>query len=425
MSNHWLYRTLHPVSLREDPVGLVLITPLCMAMALIHYMKARNDQDGVLASDDNQTDVGLGPESSAQKKAFSKSLDYFLDQLPVGIAIKDVRHDYAVIHWNKKIERMFGIPKESILGRNYSMLTNELDEDWVVHSRTMAHLASKKGKPLERTKETVITKHGKRSFDVLRFEVQGQDRNEHLLVGLYKESSFEIEKDYNAVAKEKLFQRIINHDIRNALNDLIGLPDLIFDHLDAGNNTRVKNMLDEIDKKAKSLTVFMDEIPDKGLNRMGLPHEQALINIRELVEEGILFFDEISRVKNTTILNKVDSNINMKLDGYAFRLVLRNLLSNAVKFSHSKSTIHVESRETEDELILTVVDHGVGIAPDKLSKIFDSYEGKSTPGTAGERGSGIGLSLLKQLLELEGDTIKIESTLNVGTKVTVHFQKFT
>jgi len=103
--------------------------------------------------------------------------------------------------------------------------------------------------------------------------------------------------------------------------------------------------------------------------------------------------------------------------------VLANLLSNAVKFSRPGSTITLAAREEESEVVVLVRDAGVGMNAELQATVFDAGENVSRQGTAGERGSGLGLMQVKTYVELFGGKVAVESRPDQGTTIVVRLPK--
>jgi len=105
-------------------------------------------------------------------------------------------------------------------------------------------------------------------------------------------------------------------------------------------------------------------------------------------------------------------------------IVVRNLLSNAIKYSYhgGKVTVHVKGKDESSEWVtIRICDNGVGITPERQKRLFNGHELESTPGTDSEKGTGIGLRLVYELVTLSKGTISVESTPGNGTCFTVLF----
>ena len=110
----------------------------------------------------------------------------------------------------------------------------------------------------------------------------------------------------------------------------------------------------------------------------------------------------------------------LKIDRDAISQVLLNLLNNAVKYSDEEKYIMVKVWKDSDSAMFSVTDHGVGISKEEMKKIFDKFYRVSTTGTKETRGSGLGLTLAKRIVEAHGGRIDVESEVGKGSKFTVN-----
>ena len=99
--------------------------------------------------------------------------------------------------------------------------------------------------------------------------------------------------------------------------------------------------------------------------------------------------------------------------------MLRNLVSNAIKFSHSESVVTINGYKLDNQIIIQVVDKGIGISPENQSKLFKLEESFSTQGTNREEGTGLGLIVCQEYVELNEGNISVESNANDGTTFTI------
>jgi two-component system sensor histidine kinase/response regulator len=97
------------------------------------------------------------------------------------------------------------------------------------------------------------------------------------------------------------------------------------------------------------------------------------------------------------------------------KTILRNLVSNAIKFTESGGAINIDAKENSGNITISVSDNGIGIKPDNLKKLFDISEVLTTPGTAKETGTGLGLLLCKEFVEKHGGKIWAESEIGKGS----------
>lgn len=150
------------------------------------------------------------------------------------------------------------------------------------------------------------------------------------------------------------------------------------------------------------------------------PETCELSRITEPVIKGVL---EQFNDKNLSIEKKLDAKQQIHADARMIKAAFENVLRNSAMFSHPGSHILVESHLDDGMVGIRVRDKGIGIAPDDQQNLFklDNYASKE--GTNGEKGAGMGLVLSKQIMERNGGTLEVESTLGSGTTVTLQIPK--
>ena len=126
--------------------------------------------------------------------------------------------------------------------------------------------------------------------------------------------------------------------------------------------------------------------------------------------------------KSLKVTNAIPKDWMGNDDPKTIEMVLENVLSNAVKFSFTDGEISLEAKDDGSRYLLSVIDHGRGIAKEKLSKLLKMMTA-STEGTEGELGTGIGLYVSQQMMARNGGTITIESEEGEGTTVSISIKK--
>jgi two-component system, sensor histidine kinase and response regulator len=130
-----------------------------------------------------------------------------------------------------------------------------------------------------------------------------------------------------------------------------------------------------------------------------------------------------AREKRIDIVTTLSTTVEtICADGDMIRTVLRNLVANAIKFSREGDTITLSATERKGIVELAVQDTGMGVKPEDLDKLF-RVSGFTTQGTANEKGTGLGLVLCKEFVEKNQGTIKVESTLGIGTTFTINLPR--
>jgi signal transduction histidine kinase len=135
----------------------------------------------------------------------------------------------------------------------------------------------------------------------------------------------------------------------------------------------------------------------------------------DLIGESKMLFDAIASQKNISIKSELPHSIVVFADKQMTSTVLRNLISNAIKFTRHGGEINLSAKKKSNGILISVSDNGVGIAAERLIKLFRIDESNSTYGTEKERGTGLGLILCKEFVENHGGKIWAESEEGKGS----------
>jgi len=216
----------------------------------------------------------------------------------------------------------------------------------------------------------------------------------------------------NNLVKDKLFS-VISHDLRSPITQVIGLLDL----LDAGEMT-LKEMA-ELTPAVKSSISNTLQLLDNLLvwskdQLQGFQLNREAFNLYQLATENIAALNSIIQQKQLIIDNDILPDVVINADREMIQIVLRNLISNAIKFTNPRGSICISSRIEDGYTIICVADTGIGIKEPDQDKIF-SFTSHTTLGTANEKGTGIGLKICKDFIELNNGRIWVESKEGVGS----------
>lgn len=223
-------------------------------------------------------------------------------------------------------------------------------------------------------------------------------------------------------AKEQ-FLANISHEIRTPINGIAGMAGLLSQ--DPSSAER-ETYLSAIRNSAENLKVIINDILDlTAIDSGKLQFERIAFNPHELLMSLVNSFTYQAREKNLELTPVLDRRLNTIVMGDPVRLnqILINLISNAVKFTHH-GFIRIEgavSNKTKDRVLIKIVvqDTGVGIPKEKLERIFESFSQADASITRKYGGSGLGLTIARQLVELQRGRINVTSTENVGSVFTV------
>lgn len=215
--------------------------------------------------------------------------------------------------------------------------------------------------------------------------------------------------------KDKFFS-IISHDLRSPLSGIMSLLDIIVTDYDSLGEEERKEILFEAAKTSKSTYILMENLLDWSRIQTGkISYEPQNISLTQILN-GIknLYYQKLKE-KGISLNYDFDPEVFAFADNNMAETIFRNLISNAIKFSKEFGLILVSFDKTDDFIQIKVKDTGIGMNEKQISKLFKIDQTHSTVGTSGERGTGLGLMLCKELVEKQGGKIWIESIVNAGT----------
>lgn len=221
------------------------------------------------------------------------------------------------------------------------------------------------------------------------------------------------------------FMAIIGHDLKSPFNVLLGLSEMLAEGISNINIKEIEEIAKELNRAAQNTYSLLEDILLWTRAQSGkIPFKPKKLNFTDIANDIVDFFRAAAKSKNIIINHSEVANINIYADQDMIKTVLRNLISNAIKFTNNNGLINIKSVQAGSELIISVSDNGIGITPDNLSKMFKASEIITTKGTANETGTGLGLLLCKDFVEIHGGKIWVESEPGKGSefKFTLPFE---
>ena len=229
------------------------------------------------------------------------------------------------------------------------------------------------------------------------------------------------QKAEEATVAKSSFLASMSHEIRTPLNGIIGMTDLIL--MDSELPEHYYEHLMDIKQSSESLLEIINEILDiSKIEADKLEIEHIEFSLREILGKVTRLLSVKTFQKSLEFLCYLPPDIpdNLIGDPTRIRQVLINLLGNAVKFTETGHIFIKIARVKEDENTLTlefsVEDTGIGIAKEKLPKLFDSYSQAETSTSRTHGGTGLGLSISKKMVEMMGGSIRVESKVSEGSR---------
>ena len=229
-------------------------------------------------------------------------------------------------------------------------------------------------------------------------------------------------KELNA-AKDKFFN-IIAHDLRAPISGLISMTKTLIENSDILTPEETKELLKELLEYAVQSFNLLENLLQWSRSQTGtIPFKPEEVDLYEIALASVVINEPNARQKGISISNLVPEGFIAFVDRNMITAVVRNLISNAIKFTNPGGEIQISIKDNGDDYELIVTDSGIGMDSEKLSKLFKIGENVSTLGTAREKGSGLGLILVKEFVEKNGGSIRVESEVGKGTRFYVKLPK--
>lgn len=215
--------------------------------------------------------------------------------------------------------------------------------------------------------------------------------------------------------KNKLFS-IIAHDLRSPFTSLMGFTNLLKAQADKLSSEQVKDFANTIDASADRVFKLLENLLDWARLQMERVDPQpGQITLNDIAKKTIDVLGPVAAEKGLT-LKETGETLEAYADPNMTDTVIRNLVNNAIKFTPEGGTITISYETTESgKSKVSVADTGVGMSASIAKNIFSLAENVTTRGTNGEKGTGLGMTLCKELVELNGGTINVESEPGKGS----------
>lgn len=266
-------------------------------------------------------------------------------------------------------------------------------------------------------------------FGLIWWQIHIQRANSKLLANKNQQLASSAIREKRANATKSRFLAQMSHEIRTPMNAIMGLTSLAKDELD--NKEQVKDYLEQISGSSKLLLSILNDVLDMSAIESGkMKLDHSLFSAKEqIITIAGIFFRTASK-KSITYETRLHDFFEEDLIGDGLRLnqIALNLLSNALKFTPAggKVALEVGERYLDNgklRLTIAVKDTGCGMSEEMVSRLFLPFEQESAKTAAKYGGSGLGLSISKNLVDLMGGTIRCESKLGKGTSFYVEVEE--
>jgi CheY-like chemotaxis protein len=238
-----------------------------------------------------------------------------------------------------------------------------------------------------------------------------------------------LEKSKNALAelnakKDKLFS-ILSHDLRSPFSSILGFCDILLKENDQLTTEDRMQFVAYIQEGAQDQLALVNKLLDWSRLESGYTRiEQTEIDLQDIVKKSINSLLGLARQKQVTLQSTLPANITMRGDRHLLGQVFGNLIGNSLKFTPAGGTITVELNEGKsDQWVIGVRDTGIGIPEEDVHKLFKIDEKYTRKGLQGEKGTGLGLPVVHEIVLKHNGTIDVKSHPGTGTLFLITFPK--
>jgi signal transduction histidine kinase len=213
------------------------------------------------------------------------------------------------------------------------------------------------------------------------------------------------------------FLSIIAHDLRSPFSSIIGILELLKLSLKEFNQDEIAKYVDIVYNSANNTLILLDNLLVWAVSQNKEKNFKPVkINLYDLLREEIESLKTLASQKQITLKHLINPDLNVAADLQMVKTILRNLISNAIKYTNINGEIIVNATELKQFVEVEVKDNGIGISAENQKKLFQIDTFHSTPGTHNEKGTGLGLLLCKEFVELHGGNILIDSETGKGSR---------
>ncbi|MBD3615990.1 MAG: PAS domain S-box protein [Gracilimonas sp.] len=338
---------------------------------------------------------------------------------------EDIIIDFEITQINKSAEILTGASEKELVGQRITSAVADRAKEKILNQFKTVVL---EGSPVEfqyqhiNEQGEVFWYHSKvvkyRDGVVSTFmDITEQKQTENKLAEKNKELQ-ELNRQ-----KDKLFS-VISHDLRNAVAGARGVYDMIFEDFEGLSKEEVFEYLKLVKKRTENTHELLEDLLAWSKNQFQeVTTDLENLSLSDLTDSVFNVIRSNAESKEIELENQVPDTIYVHADANMVKTILRNLIVNGIKFSQSGSKVVVQAKKTSEEVEISVIDEGVGIEEDALKKILNKKSTYTTPGTEGEKGSGLGLDLCIDFAEMHGGTIWVNSEPDNGSVFTFTLPK--
>jgi PAS domain S-box-containing protein len=355
-------------------------------------------------------------------KKLQEEQQIILDSIPAWVFFKDTENRF--IHVNKTLADIMGMSKEQLEGKSLFDIypKDQAEAFWKDDKEVITSAKPKVNiiEPMQSPKGNLWVQTDKIPYrnsygnivGIIGFAIDITERKntEEKIQKMNEEL-----KELNST-KDKFFS-IVAHDMKTPFQGLLGYSQILSEEYETLPEEERKYFIKSIDELSKNTYELLDNLLIWSRIQTGrIAFNPDVFNLYQELSPTISLLTQTAKNKNITIDYLIDKKTFVNADKNMLSTVIRNLIANAIKFTKRGGKIIISSKRVEKFVDISVVDNGVGIKKENLNYLFKIGQNVSTKGTEDEEGTGLGLILCKEMIQMHGGKIWAESEVDNGSK---------
>lgn len=339
--------------------------------------------------------------------------------------------DGKVFFWNNSAEEIFGYTKRQAIGNNFSRFIPDQTSKNLGENFDLTELLKNK---FDRDVKELIgfSSNGKQLDLGVSFSSWVVD-NELFFTAIIRDITIKKKaeealkkneaklKELNE-SKDKFFS-IISHDLKSPFTSLVGFSEFLVQELDELSEQEIKEFASSIHHSATGVLRLLENLLQWSRFQRGkIDFKPELLKLKTLVDEIFDLYKITAKDKDIELINAVNEYLEIFADRNMMDTVIRNLTANAIKFTKPGGKVSIYS-ELLDKVKIIVEDTGVGISKENLQKLFKLDTHHTTAGTKNEQGTGLGLIICRDFVEINKGIIRVESQIDAGTRFIIELPR--
>ena len=333
------------------------------------------------------------------------------------------------IYLNPSFEEVWNKTRESAYANPASLLET-------IHPKDREYVIEAYQKITEETREVekkdlefrIILPDKKVRWLCLTPLLLAKETDNRLIAGFVRDDTALKENEANVqrfAGKKNSLLEILSHDLSGPLINIQGLSSLLAKELKEHNDPKLHKMIGMITHTSeRSVNMIREFVKQEFLESVNVQLIKKRVNLVEVVGQTV----EQYKASGKELLKTFDfvpshDEILAEIDEYKFNQVLNNLISNSIKFTKEDGRITIRMEEKEDRILIIQTDNGIGIPSKYHENLFEKFTKARRTGLKGEPSTGLGMSIIKTIVEWHGGRIWFESEENIGTTFYIEIPK--